>query len=143
NITTGSVTSGQWHHVVAIYRSNGLCEIWVDGVLRASATINFTISTNGRSWKLANAYEYGGGADTAAFSGKLSEAALYWSALSSTRIQAHYQAMGQLVSGRPTLTRVDYPDGSAKIYHYENTNFPYYLTGISLVEPSGTTTRFS
>jgi RHS repeat-associated protein len=41
------------------------------------------------------------------------------------------------------LTRVDYPDGTAKIYHYEDTRFPHHLTGISLMEASGTITRYA
>src|SRR5690606_26328750 len=41
------------------------------------------------------------------------------------------------------LTRVDYPDGSAKIYHYENASFPNHLTGISYEEPSGAVTRYA
>lgn len=41
------------------------------------------------------------------------------------------------------LTRVDYPDLTAKIYHYENTSFPHLLTGISYVDGAGVTTRLS
>lgn len=33
--------------------------------------------------------------------------------------------------GQQNLTRVDYPDGTAKLYHYENTSFLHHLTGIS------------
>ena len=41
------------------------------------------------------------------------------------------------------VTRVDYPDGSAKIYHYEDARFPNSLTGISFVESNGTVTRYA
>ena len=41
------------------------------------------------------------------------------------------------------LTRVDYPDNTAKLYHYENTSFPNYLTGISYIDNAGVTTRYS
>ena len=41
------------------------------------------------------------------------------------------------------LTRVRYPDGTAKLYHYENTSFPNYLTGISYVDNTGVVTRYS
>ena len=41
------------------------------------------------------------------------------------------------------LTRVDYPDGTAKLYHYENTSFPNHLTGISYVDSTGATTRYA
>ena len=29
------------------------------------------------------------------------------------------------------LSQVDYPDGSARVYHYEDPTFPYHLTGIT------------
>ncbi|MDO8704977.1 MAG: RHS repeat-associated core domain-containing protein [Sulfuricaulis sp.] len=47
------------------------------------------------------------------------------------------------------LTRVDYPDGTAKLYHYNEpnltsgANLPNHLTGISYVDASNVTTRFS
>ncbi|WP_169923922.1 RHS repeat-associated core domain-containing protein [Sulfurifustis variabilis] len=40
------------------------------------------------------------------------------------------------------LTRVDYPDDTAKLYHYEDPNFPHHLTGISYVEANGVVTRY-
>ncbi|MBI3545066.1 MAG: hypothetical protein HY081_00515, partial [Gammaproteobacteria bacterium] len=41
------------------------------------------------------------------------------------------------------LTRVDYPDATAKLYHYENPALPNHLTGISFVDSVATTTRYS
>ena len=41
------------------------------------------------------------------------------------------------------LTRVDYPDSTAKIYHYEDTSFPNHLTGISYVDAGDVTTRYA
>ena len=41
------------------------------------------------------------------------------------------------------LARVDFPNGTAKLYHYENTAFPNHLTGISNVEANSATTRLS
>jgi RHS repeat-associated protein len=41
------------------------------------------------------------------------------------------------------LTRVDYPNGTAKLYHYDDSRFPGHLTGISHVEANGTTNRFA
>jgi RHS repeat-associated protein len=46
------------------------------------------------------------------------------------------------------LVRVDYPDTTAKLYHYNETNLtsganlPNHLTGISYVDSSGVTTRY-
>ncbi|GAB4507097.1 MAG: hypothetical protein Tsb0026_01240 [Sulfuricaulis sp.] len=41
------------------------------------------------------------------------------------------------------LTRVRFPDGTAKIYYYEDANNPHSLTGISFVDSSGVATRYS
>jgi len=38
---------------------------------------------------------------------------------------------------------VDYPDNTAKIYHYENSDFSHHLTGISYVDTSGITSRYA
>lgn len=38
---------------------------------------------------------------------------------------------------------VEYPDGTAKIYHYERTDLPNHLTGISFRDTSGTVTRYA
>jgi len=47
-------------------------------------------------------------------------------------------------AGEPwNLTRVNYPDGSAKLYHYENSRFPHYLTGVSYVDTSGQVQRYA
>ncbi|MCR4348193.1 MAG: DUF6531 domain-containing protein, partial [Sulfuricaulis sp.] len=53
---------------------------------------------------------------------------------------------GQVISysyDTNNLTRVDCPDATAKLYHYENTSFPNHLTGISHVDAGGVTTRYS
>ncbi|MEW9573853.1 DUF6531 domain-containing protein [Rhodanobacter sp. Si-c] len=42
-----------------------------------------------------------------------------------------------------TLTQVTNPDGSAIVYHYENTNSPQLITGVSYVPAGGTKTRYS
>jgi RHS repeat-associated protein len=39
------------------------------------------------------------------------------------------------------LVRVQFPDATAKIYHYENTTYPQYLTGDSYDSGSGSVTR--
>jgi RHS repeat-associated protein len=137
-LSSGAVTPSQWYHVVAVYRQNGLCELWVNGAMVASQSVNFTVSSNARPWKLANATENAGGANHAAFWGMLSEAAIYSTALPAARIQAHFDAMSP-----NNLTRVDYPDGTAKIYHYEDPTFRSHLTGISYVEAGGATTRYA
>lgn len=41
------------------------------------------------------------------------------------------------------LERVDYPDNTTKLYHYENPNFPRHLTGISYVDSEGVAKRYA
>lgn len=41
------------------------------------------------------------------------------------------------------LTKVTYPDNTARIYHYENTTFPNHLTGISLDDGQGNVRRYA
>ena len=43
------------------------------------------------------------------------------------------------------LTQVDYPDGSARRYHYEDTStrFAHHLTGISIIDTAGTETPYA
>jgi YD repeat-containing protein len=137
-LSSGAVTAGQWYHVVAVYRQNGQCELWVNGAMVASQTIGFTITGNSRNWKLANATENTGGTDIAAFSGMLADAAIYGTALSGARIQAHYAA-----NGTGNLKQIDYPDGTSEIYHYENTAVPHQLTGVSYREANSATSRYS
>lgn len=139
NISSGAVTPGVWHHVVAVYKANDRAELWVNGVLKASTSIDYEISANTRNWKVGNvAREYAGGTDRGAFAGELAEAALYSSALSSTTIQEHYDAIDFVGN----LERVDYPNGTAKLYHYEDVDFPNHLTGISHVDVGGIATRY-
>jgi RHS repeat-associated protein len=41
------------------------------------------------------------------------------------------------------LVQVDYADGTAKLYHYEDVRFPSHLTGMSFVDAGGQVRRFS
>jgi RHS repeat-associated protein len=64
------------------------------------------------------------------------------------RISTLTNPTGQVIrfsySSNYNLSRVDYPDNTAKIYYYEGGTYnPYALTGIAYVDSSGVTTRFS
>ncbi|MHB1140647.1 MAG: RHS repeat-associated core domain-containing protein [Sulfuricaulis sp.] len=61
----------------------------------------------------------------------------------STITDAASHVIGYSYDANNNLTRVDYPDNTAKIYHYENTSFPNHLTGISYVDAGGMTARYS
>jgi len=53
---------------------------------------------------------------------------------------------GQIITYRYDSNRnligVSYPDGSGKIYYYENVAFPHHLTGIAYVDSNGVTMRY-
>ncbi len=53
------------------------------------------------------------------------------------------QAMNYSYDSWWNLTRVSYPDSTAKLYHYENSSFPNHLTGISYIDSAGVTTRYA
>lgn len=67
----------------------------------------------------------------------------------STVTDSAGQVIGYTYDINNNLTRVDYPDATAKIYHYNEpvftsgTNLPNHLTGISYVDSAGVTTRYA
>lgn len=100
NSGAGTVPKGARTIVHAVYRQNGQCEIWTNGVMRASTTINFAISTNTRNWMIAAAaFANDGGVGQHRLAGYMDEAAIYNYALSATRIAAHAAAMSTLPGG--------------------------------------------
>jgi hypothetical protein len=83
-VTTSAVTDTNWHHIVAT--DNGAtAKIYLDGVLKESksTTLRLTANTNPLNFGRANN-------NTTFFNGWLDEVAIYPTALSATRIQAHY-----------------------------------------------------
>ncbi len=77
-----NVCDGNWHHLAAVI-SGGSLYIYVDGVSTSTAAAGWTSSPC-----LARA----GGGGTQMLSGALAHVAIHTSALSSTRIAAHYAA---------------------------------------------------
>ncbi len=67
----------------------------------------------------------------------------------STVTDSAGQVIGYTYDINNNLTRVDYPDATAKIYHYNEpvftsgANLPNHLTGISYVDSTGVTTRYA
>lgn len=93
-LTSATLAADTDYHCVAVYRASGLCEIYINGALSASSTINFTISSPspGLDWTIATPSELTGGVGNGTFNGRMAEVAIYSTALSSTRILAHYEA---------------------------------------------------
>jgi YD repeat-containing protein len=65
----------------------------------------------------------------------------------SGRLQTLTDPAGQITQygydSNGNLARIDYADGTGKLYHYEDTRFPEHLTGISHIGTNGITTRYS
>jgi galactose oxidase len=87
----GSYNDGQWHFVVATQGSDGM-RLYVDGQLVASGATATAASYLG-SWQLGG-YLDGSWPNqpTSAFSGSISDAALFMSELSAAQVQAEYGA---------------------------------------------------
>jgi hypothetical protein len=90
-------TADDWFHLVVIARPSGggNHEIFINGALASGGSVASTtnIGTSSRAYQIGAATaETGAGNGTTALTGKIAEFALYHTALSSTRIAAHYAA---------------------------------------------------
>jgi hypothetical protein len=87
--SVNNVTDGLLHHCVATYVQNGtnhISRLYVDGVQVATTSVANT-------WALfVTEYALIGGSKNGVFTGTLSHAAVYPTALSADRVLAHYQA---------------------------------------------------
>ncbi len=109
--TTGSPAVGRWDHLV-LTRSGSTVILYVNGVSVATTTVSGLIDTStsilaiGRKGSTANSY----------FNGDIDEVAIYNTALSPSRIQAHYTAG---TTGGPTATPTATPTpGILKLQYY-------------------------
>ena len=78
--------AGSWHHVVGVYDGTNSVSIYLDGVLVQSVSSTVT-SVPSKPLVMAR---FSGGGDL--FAGAMSQVAVYPTALTAARIQAHYQA---------------------------------------------------
>lgn len=83
---TTAVTDTAWHHVVATY-DNATARIYLDGVLQEAKTSSVRLTPNASPLNVARA-----GSTAYFFSGRLDEIAVYPSALSASRVRAHFDA---------------------------------------------------
>jgi PKD repeat protein len=94
--STVTVTDGVWHHVVAT-KSGATVKIYIDGIDRTGTVTNATLGNT------TNTLHLGSTTSPAAYlNGSLDEVAIYPTALSATRVQAHYQAATGLAGPLPT-----------------------------------------
>ena len=100
-------------------------------------TTNYTYNGNGRLTQVKDPFGHALAFDWIDVPGTLTLRSLTDAA--GQTIQYSYVQAG----GGNNPVRVDYPDGSAKIYHYENSAFPNHLAGISYIDVGGATVRFA
>jgi hypothetical protein len=93
NTAAGPYNDGHPHHVVATY-ANGVDSLYVDGQLRASQSVSeIGYSIAGYTYDLGTGYAATwAGVAWWPFAGTIGEAAVYPTALSAARVQAHFSA---------------------------------------------------
>jgi hypothetical protein len=97
-LSTAALTTGVWHHVAVTYAggSGGVVTLYVDSVSQGTNTGTGALAYTGTAMTIGA----GSGASiTDYFSGSIDEPAVYATALSSTRISAHYSAGHSGVTG--------------------------------------------
>ncbi|SEE32070.1 Concanavalin A-like lectin/glucanases superfamily protein [Streptomyces sp. 2131.1] len=89
--TTGAYNNGAWHHVVATQGPNGMA-LYVDGQLRASNTRYTKNESYTGHWRVGgdNLSGWPNRPTSNFFAGQIDETAVYPTALSASRISAHY-----------------------------------------------------
>ena len=94
----GPVLDTNWHYLVATY-DNATARIYVDGTLRASTPSTVQLTPNTLPLNIGRA-----NGNINFFGGTIDEVAVYGTALSAARIQAHYNAATTFDATAPTVT---------------------------------------
>ncbi|KQS68792.1 PKD domain-containing protein [Modestobacter sp. Leaf380] len=102
--TSRPVNDGQWHHAVATMSDQGQV-LYVDGV-KVGSDRRVTAGQDYRGWLQFGTGNLGGWGVPAEFSGQLSQAAFYPTALGTAQVRAHYTASGRTLSSTPAPTDV-------------------------------------
>jgi Concanavalin A-like lectin/glucanases superfamily/Bacterial Ig-like domain len=98
-----------WHHLVATY-NNATARMYVDGVQVATSTSNVHLTANALPLNLGR---MNGG--TYFFGGQLDEVAVYPTALSAARVQAHFSKANVIDTTAPAVTLTTPENGSTTI----------------------------
>lgn len=76
--STTILQPNQWYHIAFTYKANSSTTLFINGVPEATATINFTISTNARAWTIGRASEeVAGGIGKSGFKGYIDEVRIW------------------------------------------------------------------
>jgi hypothetical protein len=96
--STGTIPNDSgWHHI-AFTRSGNTYTFYIDGADAGSFSSSTTINAVSAAFQIGREWYDGGGRP---LSGSIDEAAVYSSALTSTRIQAHYDARNTAAASPP------------------------------------------
>ena len=104
--STAPAIDTNWHHVAATY-DEATARVYVDGVLRASTNSNIQLTANSQPLLIGRTTD-----NVRIFGGTLDEVAVYPTALSAARIQAHYTAATSVDTTPPAVTLTTPSDGS-------------------------------
>jgi len=100
--STSSITTGQWYHIVAVHDAvNEESKIYIDGQLDNTGGSNsWNINTGSNQWIGAS---YDNNVDGAALDGRIDDVRIYDRALSSSEVQALYDATKPTAGNDPTF----------------------------------------
>jgi hypothetical protein len=98
SVTSPTALDTNWHHVVATY-NNASAKIYVDGALKTSVSSSVQLTSNTQALTIGRSTD-----NVRIFGGLLDEVAVYPTALSASRIQAHYGAATSFDATAPAVT---------------------------------------
>ncbi len=94
-LSTIEITDTNWHHVVGT-KNGSAVKIWIDGLDRTGTVSDQTLENNTAALVIANHT----GTTGRALDGTLDEVAVYATALSQARVEAHYNAATAIIEAR-------------------------------------------
>jgi hypothetical protein len=109
-VASSTAIDTNWHHLAATY-DNATARLYIDGSLSKSVTSTVQIGSNSDPLNLARS----GSGNPYRFGGLLDEVAVYGTALSSTRIKAHYDTARGNDGVAPSVTLTDPANGLADV----------------------------
>jgi hypothetical protein len=66
-----TITTGAWRHIGFSYSNNGQSRLYIDGVVNASTSINFSVGNNSRNWTLGKCSFFNSGDSQLRYSGDM------------------------------------------------------------------------
>ena len=111
SVTSPTALDTNWHHVAVTY-DNATAKIYVDGVLKATATSSVQLTANTGALAIGRTTD-----NLRIFGGLLDEPAVYRAALTQAQLQAHYTAASSFDTAPPIVTLISPADESVTSEH--------------------------